>query len=152
MLTPAHHLSTVLRYLLGLLFVATGVGKLLDNRGFAAVIATYQLGIPEPVLLPLGLGVSLVELWVGINLLRRRRVSGSLLATLLFHLGYASLAGYTLYRGIPLTNCGCFGIFLARPLRPVSVLEDLVLALISLVAWRLSRREVSHTESISSAL
>jgi hypothetical protein len=136
----ARHLFTVLRYLLGLLFVATGIGKLLDNRGFAAVIATYQLGIPELLLLPLGLAVSLAELWIGRNLLQQIRVSGSILATLYFHLGYAGLAAYTLYRGIPLTNCGCFGVFLARPLRPVSVIEDLVLALISLTAWRLSRR------------
>jgi uncharacterized membrane protein YphA (DoxX/SURF4 family) len=31
----------VTRYFLGLLFLATGIGKLLDNRGFAQVIETY---------------------------------------------------------------------------------------------------------------
>ncbi|MCA1674941.1 MAG: hypothetical protein LC799_23050 [Actinobacteria bacterium] len=31
-----------LRLFLGLLFTATGLAKLLDNRGFAQVIASYQ--------------------------------------------------------------------------------------------------------------
>jgi uncharacterized protein len=48
----------VTRYSLGLLFLATGIGKLLDNRGFAQVIETYQLGIPDPVSLH-GVGLSL---------------------------------------------------------------------------------------------
>ena len=32
----------VTRYFLGLLFLATGLGKLLDNHGFAQVIETYR--------------------------------------------------------------------------------------------------------------
>jgi uncharacterized membrane protein YphA (DoxX/SURF4 family) len=33
---------SVTRYFLGLLFLATGLGKLLDNHGFAQVIETYR--------------------------------------------------------------------------------------------------------------
>ncbi|MGH9896623.1 MAG: MauE/DoxX family redox-associated membrane protein, partial [bacterium] len=71
-----------IRSLLGALFLATGIAKLLDNRGFAQVIATYELAIPEPGLLPLALGVSLLELAVGINILRGRRLKQNVLATL----------------------------------------------------------------------
>ena len=50
-----HHKTLVfLRLFLGLLFTATGLAKLLDNRGFAEVIASYQLGLPGLLLLPLG--------------------------------------------------------------------------------------------------
>jgi uncharacterized membrane protein YphA (DoxX/SURF4 family) len=129
-----------IRYFLGLLFVATGIGKLLDNRGFAQVLDSYQLGIHDVALLPIGLTISLLELVIGINILRGRAVQLNVLATLGFHLSYSGLAILTLYRGIAIYNCGCFGVFLARPLTWVTVVEDFVLATISLVCWLLLRR------------
>jgi uncharacterized membrane protein YphA (DoxX/SURF4 family) len=137
------------RYFLGLLFVATGLGKLLDNRGFAQVLDSYQLGIPDAVLLPLGLSISLLELLIGLNILRGRALSVNVLATLVFHLTYAALALITLQRGIPLTNCGCFGVFFARPLMRSTVIEDLILAAISLVCWLLLRRQQVEKSQIS---
>ena len=38
-------LRPVLRVFFGVLMTTTAVGKLLDNRGFAEVIATYQFGM-----------------------------------------------------------------------------------------------------------
>ena len=90
-----------LRLFLGLLFTATGLAKLLDNRGFAQVIASYQLGLPGLFLLPLGLCISLAEVWIGTNLLRARRVRLCLWGTLLFLVGYGALAAMTLRRGSP---------------------------------------------------
>lgn len=131
------------RYFLAALFIATAIGKLLDNRGFAGVIANYQLGLPEPWLLPLGLAVSLAELWIGARLLQGRHIAASAKLTLWFHLGYATLALLTLARGIPLQNCGCFGVFWARPLRPGTVVEDVTLAVISWLVWRAYSRLVA---------
>ena len=127
-----------LRLFLGLLFTATGLGKLLDNRGFAQVIASYQLGLPGLFLLPLGLCISLAEVWIGTNLLRAERVRLCLWGTLLFQVGYGALAAMTLRRGIALDNCGCFGVFLGRArCDGRRVLEDAVLAAISaLCLWR----------------
>ncbi len=136
----AQNILRISRYFLGLLFVATAVGKLLDNRGFAHIIDTYQLGIPNSALLGLALSISLLELLIGINILRGRSLRMNILATLGFHLGYASLAFVTLLRGITLSNCGCFGVFLARSLKWSTVGEDLLLALISLVCWLLVRK------------
>jgi uncharacterized membrane protein YphA (DoxX/SURF4 family) len=130
----------VFRYFLGLLFIATAIGKLLDNRGFAQVINSYQLGIPDFALLGVALTFSLLELIIGLNILYGRELSKSILATLAFHLGYATLAFTTLLRGIALPNCGCFGVFLARSLKWSTVIEDLALATISLVCWLLLRR------------
>ena len=130
----------VFRYFLGLLFIATAIGKLLDNRGFAQVINSYQLGIPDFALLGVALTFSFLELIIGLNILYGRELSKSILATLAFHLGYATLAFTTLLRGIALPNCGCFGVFLARSLKWSTVIEDLVLATISLSCWLLLRR------------
>jgi hypothetical protein len=121
------------------LFTATGLAKLLDNRGFAQVIASYQPGLPDPALLALGLLISLAELGIGANLLRGHRLRSNLWATLVFHLGYAALAAITLWRGIMIDNCGCFGVFLARPLSWGTVVEDCALAAVSALAVWLSR-------------
>lgn len=136
----AQSVLLVSRYFLGLLFVSTAIGKLLDNRGFAHVIDNYQLGIPDVALLEFALAISLLELVIGINILRGRALSKNVLATLGFHLGYAGLAFVTLLRGIALSNCGCFGVFLARSLTWSTVGEDLMLAAISLVCWLLLRK------------
>ncbi len=128
------------RYFLAVLFISTAIGKLLDNRGFAHVIDTYQLGIPNNALLGLALFLSLLELLIGINILRGLALRLNVCTTLAFHLGYASLAFVTLLRGIALSNCGCFGVFLARPLSWATVVEDLVLATVSLTCWLLLKK------------
>ena len=127
----------VIRYFLGVLFVATGIGKLLDNRAFAEIIATYQLPVPERLLLPLALGIALLEFTIGLNLLSGRRLRSFVLATLCFHSVYTALAIMTLLREIPIENCGCFGAFLARPLRWSSVAEDVALVAVSALGLRL---------------
>jgi hypothetical protein len=60
-----------------------------DNRGFVRVIASYQLDLPGLLLLSLGLGISLAEVWIGVNLplLRAQRVRLSLWGTLLLQVG-----------------------------------------------------------------
>lgn len=123
--------QNALRIFFGLLMLTTAVGKLLDNRGFADVLVTYQLGIPEGVLLPLGLAVSLFELALFVYILRGIRLREVAIATIVLHLGYVSLAVLTNLRGLNLENCGCFGVFLARPMTWATVVEDVVLLALS---------------------
>jgi uncharacterized membrane protein YphA (DoxX/SURF4 family) len=74
------------RFFLAILFISTAIGKLLDNRGFALVIDSYQLGIPESNLLGLALSISLLELIIGINILFGRALQMSIFSTLIVHL------------------------------------------------------------------
>lgn len=127
------------RTLFCVLMLTTALGKLLDNRGFAAVLATYQFSIPEPLLLPLGLVVSLVELAIGLAILTGLQLRRAAQLTVVVHIGYLGLAVLTNLRGIALTNCGCFGVFLARPMTWYTVLEDAILLLLSLgFLWTVS--------------
>jgi uncharacterized membrane protein YphA (DoxX/SURF4 family) len=135
-----------LRTLFCVLMLTTALGKLLDNRGFADVIATYQFPIPEPLLLPLGLIVSLVELAIGFAILTGFQLRSAALGTVAVHVGYLSLAVITNLRGIELTNCGCFGVFLARPMTWGTVIEDAILLALSLgLLWTLSAPRPSRT-------
>ncbi len=132
--------SRSLRVLLGLLFVATAIGKLVDNRGFADVLSHYRI-FPPSILLGLALTISLSELYLGIELLRGRFLPTLAGLTIGIHACYLVLALVTLYRGIPIANCGCFGVFLARPLTWSTPVEDGVLVLLSCVFFWLVRGE-----------
>lgn len=139
---PAALVAETLRILLGLLFLATATGKALDIDGFAKVVADYRLGLEGPWPFAIAMLVTGLEFTVAIGLLGKRATSACLAATLFAHLAYAMLAMVTLARGIALDNCGCFGVYFARPLRNATVVEDLVLAGISALAmWRWRRLE-----------
>ena len=120
--------------LLGLVFLATATGKLLDNRGFADVLQTYRLGdFPPWFWLAAALALSLAELATGIALLAGQR-AGIVGAATLSTVGLAATLS-ALARGLALQNCGCFGAFWPRPLGPTTPLEDVVLILLALFAW-----------------
>lgn len=129
----------VARIGLGLLLLVMALAKLLDNRGFADIIATYAL-VPEPVLLPAALLVGLVELFLGLWLLGGWRTAEAALAALALHLGYFAFLAVALGRGLTVPNCGCFGVFWGRPLTLVSLAEDLLLAGVATLLWRGARR------------
>lgn len=121
----------VLKFFFAVLVLATGIGKLLDNRGFADVILTYQFGMSHSVAMVLGLSVSLFELFLGIFIImEKQHVRNAVLLTLM-HFGYVGLAALSNIRGLNLQNCGCFGVFWGRPLTWWTVVEDLVLMALS---------------------
>lgn len=131
---------SILKWFFGLLVIGTGVGKLLDNRGFADVILTYQFGLPHELAMVLGLVVSLFELILGIYILQEKRQVRNGILLILMHFGYVGLATISNLRGLNLTNCGCFGVFWGRPLTWWTVVEDVILMLASYVFYKVSHQ------------
>ena len=129
----------ILKYFFAVLVIATGIGKLLDNRGFADVILTYQFGIPHPLAMVLGLAVSLFELFLGIFILLEKNQNRNAILLILMHFGYVLLAAVSNIRELNLLNCGCFGVFWGRPLTWWTVVEDLILVVFSFVFYYLNR-------------
>lgn len=130
------------RWLLAAIFLATGLGKALDLPGFAAVLGPYRL-LPEALLLPAAIALTAAEFAIAAGLAWRPALRPAARAGLGLALLNAAVLTLTLARGIALENCGCFGVFLARPLRPWTPLEDLVLAglaLAVLAGYRARRR------------
>ena len=77
----------------------------------------------------------LAELRLAEMLLFGRNVPlASGLATAL-HVFFIGWAGTALLRGLEIPNCGCFGVFLARPLTAQTIAEDLVMAALCLWLW-----------------
>ena len=118
--------STGAAWLLAAVLLATGLGKALDLPGFAQILETYRL-FPTGSEGLVAASVTAAELFLAAGLIVpswRRRAAG---LAALFFLANAALLSVTLLRGIDLPNCGCFGTFLARPLRAWTPLEDLAL-------------------------
>lgn len=135
-------ISRILRGLIGLVLLTTALGKSLDIAGFAQVVGTYQV-FPPALWLPVAISMTLVEWGLGVWLLSGRRpVHASGWAAAL-HGVFTGWAAMTLLRGVAVPNCGCFGVFLARPLTWGTVVEDSVMVTLCLLAvWsaRVARR------------
>ena len=123
-----HHLA---RHLLGLILLATGLGKALDIPGFVQVLANYQL-LPAWGNIGMAYALPFIELTTGLGLLTSYFLRPSAYSAVALHILLLTAAAVTMWRGISLDNCGCFGVFFARPLGVQTLIEDGVLLLLSL--------------------
>jgi hypothetical protein len=125
----AVHLA--LRWVLGLTLLATSVGKALDIPGFHDVLSTYDI-FPGWSLWLVAVAMPIIEAGIAATMLSGKRLGASIIASLLLHSSFAVLLTIELARGLHLENCGCFGVFLARPLMWYTPLEDVALVAITL--------------------
>lgn len=119
-------LSWVCRLFIGGILVASALGKSLDLPGFVKVLITYQ-AIPVWFLWPVALVITGFEWLLGIWILSGWWLATGALAALVLNMIYAIWMTVSLFRGLDLDNCGCYGVFFPQPLRWYSPLEDLVL-------------------------
>lgn len=126
----AHRLPSPARALLAVLLLAMAAGQLSDVVGFAGVLAGYR-ALPDPLLVPAAWVLASAEAMTGVALLRSRRCGGIL--ALAVAVAWAALALQAFARGLPLDNCGCFGVHLGQPLRWWVLLEDA--EFVALAAW-----------------
>ena len=129
--------ARLLRFGLGFLLLATAVGKLLDLGGFARVLGGYE-ALPPALLLPAGVAITALELALAGWLLSGWRLARAAAASAVLHGAYAVWSALTLARGLRIENCGCFGVFWARPLTWVTVAEDLIVTGFSVTLARLA--------------
>jgi hypothetical protein len=127
----------VLQWSIGSLLIATAAGKLLDLPGFAAILGTYR-ALPASALRPVAGAVAAAELALGAWILSGRRPRDAAAGSAVLHAVYAAWSAAALSRGLRLENCGCFGVYFARPLTARTVAEDLSLTALSAALARLS--------------
>ncbi len=119
-------LSWVCRLFVGGILVASALGKSLDLPGFVNVLITYQ-AIPVSFLWPVALVITGLEWLLGVWILSGWWLATGALAALVLNAIYAIWMTLSLFRGLDLANCGCYGAFFPQPLRWYLPLEDLVL-------------------------
>jgi hypothetical protein len=100
-------------------------GQLADLPGFVEVLGDYDLGVAAVVWI-LAITLVLGEVVAGVLLLSGgagARTMGAV-AALTVAIAWSVLALSAFARGEAIQNCGCFGVYLAQPLRWLVLVED----------------------------
>lgn len=119
-----------LRIFIATILLITGAGKALDISGFVEVMITYQ-AFANWMLYPVALGMIATELSLSFWLFSGRIIFGAAFVSLGLHIVFTLWATVAILRGLDIPNCGCFGVFFARPLDGWTILEDLVMVALS---------------------
>ncbi len=101
-------LTTAVRIFLGVLFLFSGIIKIVDPEGFALVVARYDI-LPGALVPYAAVLVPALEAAVGFLLVIGYRVRASAL------IGIALMAAFSVFIGINIArgrrfDCGCFGL------------------------------------------
>jgi len=100
---------TVLRYLLGLVFVFSGFVKIIDLGWFSGVVSSYGV-LPDFLVLPFSFLVSFLEFVFGLMLLFGIGVVYALFGLIFMVFGFTILSFSRFVLG-EVGDCGCFGRF-----------------------------------------
>ncbi len=119
-----------LRFFIAAILLTTGLGKALDIHGFVEILITYQ-AFADWMLYPVALGMIAAELILSFWLFSGRIIFWAAFSSLGLHTVFTLWASVTVMRGLDIPNCGCFGVFFARPLDGWTILEDLVMVAFS---------------------
>lgn len=113
-----HRRPAILARLLGGLFTAMAAFQLADLPGFVRVLEAFQLGGSGNawILAVMLLGWRAGQRPVAAGHTPRHPVVPALVFALTSVL-WSALAAQAFGRGLTLANCGCFGVYLAQPLR-----------------------------------
>jgi Methylamine utilisation protein MauE len=124
-----------IRWFFVLLLAASAIGKLADMPGFYAVIKSYLL-LPEALIPISAWALAIFELALAMWLATGKRMFVAAPIVIALHFVYLAWLMIALARGLDIPNCGCFGVYWARPLSWFTLLEDLVLLALATVMWR----------------
>src|SRR5271157_1339491 len=136
LLSHSPRLCFFMRLALGGIFAAAGGAKLLEPRAFARIISAYDL-LPEELLVPVAIGIPVIEVLAGVGLLFELR--GSLVAIFGLLTCFLFVLGYAIWKKLDV-DCGCFSQMEihARNSLFTALVRDLALMAVSiyLMAWK----------------
>ena len=129
--TTIKAVSLILRLVVGGVFIAAGVLKVLQPATFAADIGNYRL-LPHEAINLLAITLPWIEVVAGLLLVLGawRRASASMIAVML--IVFLLAIGQALARGLDV-RCGCFGTVEARKVGLLALGQDT--ALLAMAAW-----------------
>ncbi len=107
-------MKTLLRYLVSIIFIASGFVKAVDLKGFSFKLEEYfsplvfNLPFLEKYALAFSIVVVLLELVLGFMLLMKIKLKQTIYALILLCIFFGFLTFYSAYYNV-VTDCGCFG-------------------------------------------
>jgi uncharacterized membrane protein YphA (DoxX/SURF4 family) len=102
---PAGYGYHLLRLLLVVVFLWSGISKGLHPNDFASIVGAYGL-LPDMLVFPAAIGLIGIEVVAAVGLFREKRGALSLI-TLMMVL-FLAVLGYGIHLGLDI-DCGCFG-------------------------------------------
>ena len=100
-----------IRILLGLIFIASGIGKLIDSsdaRYLVELLASEFYWLIEYTN-PIVIGTSLLELLLAVFLIWGKKLKAALWGSLALVSVFTITLGYFYLQGMSIESCGCFG-------------------------------------------
>lgn len=132
-------MKAILRYIIALIFIASGFVKAVDTVGFSFKLEEYfsptvfNMPFFEKYALPIAVFVSALEIILGVMLLMKIQLRKTLIALISLCVFFAFLTFYSAYFNV-VTDCGCFGD--ALKMTPwQSFWKDIVLLVGLLILW-----------------
>lgn len=140
---------TVIRLLLGFLFLISGVGKLIsgsDARYLVELLATEFYWLIEYAT-AIVIATSFIELVLAIFLIWNKFLKWALSGTLAMLIGFSSVLSYFYFQGMSVENCGCFGAFGFASGLEFTLIRNAVLILLTIIAFILiAKTKSTQTE------
>ncbi len=133
-----------LRILIGSIFIASSVGKLLaPYQNFLYMVQAYEL-LPSWAEVLVAQVLPWMEIMIGVFLVAGLWTSWALRGAVLLFGIFVVVLGQALLRGLPLESCGCFGAGLHLKPQTVLILDSL-----SLIITFLLLRNPASTQRFS---
>lgn len=137
-----HQMKTwlhLIRIFFILLLAASAIGKLADMPGFFAIVESYSV-LPRWLIPTAAWALAISELSLAVWLISGWRLRQAAWILIALHAVYLLWLLSALGRGLNIPNCGCFGVYFARPLTWFTPLEDIVLLGLSFLLWKGAKR------------
>jgi len=128
---------TVIRLLLGILFLVSGIGKLIsgsDARYLVELLATEYFWLIEYAT-AIVIATSVIELVLAAFLIWNKFLKWALAGTLAMLIGFSSVLSYFYFQGMSVENCGCFGAFGFASGLEFTLIRNAVLILLTVIAF-----------------
>jgi len=131
-----------IRIFLGVLFVFSGIGKLIngaDARYLVELLATEYFWLIEYAG-PIVIATSVIELILASFLLWGKYLKWALSGSFVMLAGFSSVLGYFYSQGMNVESCGCFGAFGFASGIEFTLIRNLVLGLMAIGAFILKSK------------
>jgi len=142
---------TIIRLLLGILFLISGIGKLIsgsDARYLVELLATEYYWLIEYANF-IVITTSIIEIVLAILLIWNKFLKWALTGTLAMLMGFSSVLSYFYFQGMSVENCGCFGAFGFASGLEFTLIRNAVLILLTIIAFVLiaiiNNKQISDT-------
>lgn len=139
---------TTIRVILGLLFLVSGIGKLIsasDAKYLVELLATEFYWIIEYSSL-IVTSTSIIELILAVFLLWGRYLKSALAGSLALLLAFTTVLSYFYFQGMKIEGCGCFGAFGGGGGLEFTLIRNLVLITLIIISYLLILNRHSTSE------